>query len=98
DSSTEVMGRYLLTTEIFEMLVSVVIGAGSEIQLNDAIAELINEVKDVNALDFKGERYDVGHMRGFVKTSIEYALRSENIRDEIIEYMESTLDNLKKKE
>lgn len=98
DSRLAIMGRYVLTPEIFEQLGRGVIGAGGEIQLTDAIAELIREGKEVYALDFKGDRYDVGHMRGFVKTTIEYALRSENIRDEIIEYMESTLDNLKNKE
>lgn len=98
DSKLAIMGRYVLTPEIFEQLGRGVIGAGGEIQLTDAIAELIHEGKDVYALDFKGDRYDVGHMRGFVKTTIEYALRSENIRDEIIEYMETTLENLKKEE
>ena len=98
DSRLAIMGRYVLTPEIFDQLGRGVIGAGGEIQLTDAIAELINEGKDVYALGFKGDRYDVGHMRGFVKTTIEYALRSEDIKDEIIEYMESTLDNLKKKE
>lgn len=98
DSRLAIMGRYVLTPEIFDQLGRGVIGAGGEIQLTDAIAELIREGKDVYALDFKGERYDVGHMRGFVKTTIEYALRSENIRDEIIDYMEHTLDDLKDKE
>ena len=98
DSRLAIMGRYVLTPEIFDQLGRGVIGAGGEIQLTDAIAELIREGKDVYALDFKGERYDVGHMRGFVKTTIEYALRSENIRDEIIDYMERTLDDLKDKE
>lgn len=98
DSRLAIMGRYVLTPEIFDQLGRGVIGAGGEIQLTDAIAELIREGKDVYALDFKGERYDVGHMRGFVKTTIEYALRSENIREEIIDYMERTLDDLKDKE
>lgn len=98
DSRLAIMGRYVLTPEIFDQLGRGVIGAGGEIQLTDAIAELINEGKDVYALDFKGDRYDVGHMRGFVKTTIEYALRSDDIKDEIIEFMEKTLENLKNKE
>ena len=98
DSRLAIMGRYVLTPDIFDELGKGVIGAGGEIQLTDAIAELIHKGRDVYACDFAGDRYDVGHMRGFVKTTIEYALRSDDIRDEVIDYMESMLEKLKRGE
>ena len=72
------MGRYVLTPEIFDYLETQQEGAGNEIQLTDAI-ERMNSKQQVYAYDFEGNRYDVGEKLGFVKTTIEYALkRSRN--------------------
>ncbi|WP_275414408.1 UTP--glucose-1-phosphate uridylyltransferase GalU [Staphylococcus condimenti] len=83
-SNLAIMGRYVLTPQIFDYLGRQEIGAGGEIQLTDAI-EHLNSDDCVYAYDFKGERYDVGEKIGFVKTTIQFALNdkemSENIRD-----------------
>ncbi|MDH5140344.1 UTP--glucose-1-phosphate uridylyltransferase GalU [Staphylococcus cohnii] len=83
-SNLAIMGRYVLTSQIFDYLGRQKIGAGGEIQLTDAI-EHLNSDDCVYAYNFKGERYDVGEKIGFVKTTIQFALNdkemSENIRD-----------------
>lgn len=94
-SNLAIMGRYLLTPEIFGLLENQETGAGGEIQLTDAIQNL-NETQKVYAYDFEGKRYDVGEKLGFVKTTIDFALEHEEIRDSILEYMGSLLEENKK--
>ncbi|RIL40373.1 UTP--glucose-1-phosphate uridylyltransferase, partial [Mammaliicoccus fleurettii] len=77
-----IMGRYVLTPEIFDYLKSQKEGTGNEIQLTDAI-ERMNSESQVYAYDFEGNRYDVGEKLGFVKTTIEYALKDKNMKDEL---------------
>lgn len=72
-SDLAIIGRYLLTPEIFGMLETQKVGAGNEIQLTDAIDRL-NKIQRVFAHEFKGERFDVGYKFGFLKTSIEFGL------------------------
>jgi len=91
-SNLAIMGRYVLTPEIFEYLAFQETGAGGEIQLTDAIQKL-NVSQKVYAYDFEGKRYDVGEKFGFVKTTIDIALENEEIRDELIEYL---LEKVKK--
>lgn len=81
-SNLAIMGRYVLTPEIFDYLKTQEVGAGNEIQLTDAI-ERMNSAQQVYAYDFEGNRYDVGEKLGFVKTTIEYALKDESMRDEL---------------
>ena len=76
------MGRYVLTPEIFDYLETQEEGAGNEIQLTDAI-ERMNAESQVYAYDFEGDRYDVGEKLGFVKTTIEYALKDEDMKDDL---------------
>lgn len=85
-SNLAIMGRYVLTPEIFDHLDKHEIGAGGEIQLTDAI-QALNEEQKVYAYDFEGKRYDVGEKLGFVKTTIELALQNEEIKDELYEYI-----------
>ncbi|KNE18797.1 UTP--glucose-1-phosphate uridylyltransferase GalU [Virgibacillus pantothenticus] len=85
-SNLAIMGRYVLTPEIFTFLDKQEIGAGGEIQLTDAIQKL-NEVQNVYAYDFEGKRYDVGEKLGFVKTTIDLALENEEIREELLKYL-----------
>ncbi|WP_338449645.1 UTP--glucose-1-phosphate uridylyltransferase GalU [Niallia oryzisoli] len=86
-SNLAIMGRYVLTPEIFMFLDKQEKGAGGEIQLTDAIQEL-NRIQRVFAYDFEGKRYDVGEKFGFVKTTVEFALQNEEIKDELLEYLE----------
>ncbi|WP_121639070.1 UTP--glucose-1-phosphate uridylyltransferase GalU [Virgibacillus sp. Bac330] len=85
-SNLAIMGRYVLTPEIFTYLDKQEIGAGGEIQLTDAIQKL-NEEQNVYAYDFEGKRYDVGEKLGFVKTTIDLALENEEIRDDLLKYL-----------
>jgi UTP--glucose-1-phosphate uridylyltransferase len=96
-SNLAIMGRYLLTPEIFGLLENQETGAGGEIQLTDAIQKL-NETQKVYAYDFEGKRYDVGEKLGFVKTTIDFALEHDEIRDSILEYMGSLVEENKKVE
>jgi len=91
-SNLAIMGRYILTPEIFTFLEKQGAGAGGEIQLTDAIQQL-NQIQRVFAYDFEGKRFDVGEKIGFVKTTIEFALQHEELRDELLEYLESVLEN-----
>lgn len=90
-SNLAIMGRYILTPEIFMFLDKQEKGAGGEIQLTDAIQKL-NEIQRVFAYDFKGTRYDVGEKLGFVKTTVEFALQHEDIRDEMLEYLKELVN------
>ncbi|MCU5380366.1 UTP--glucose-1-phosphate uridylyltransferase GalU [Bacillus cereus] len=90
-SNLAIMGRYVLTPEIFMFLEQQHVGAGGEIQLTDAIQNL-NEIQRVFAYDFEGKRYDVGEKLGFVQTTIEMALQHPELRDEMVPMMQKILE------
>ncbi|WHX60519.1 UTP--glucose-1-phosphate uridylyltransferase GalU [Peribacillus frigoritolerans] len=92
-SNLAIMGRYILTPEIFSMLDQQEAGAGGEIQLTDAIQQL-NQTQQVFAYDFEGKRYDVGEKLGFVKTTIEFALQNQEIKDDLVEFLEQTVKDI----
>ncbi|CAN7193985.1 UTP--glucose-1-phosphate uridylyltransferase GalU [Peribacillus frigoritolerans] len=92
-SNLAIMGRYILTPEIFSMLDQQEAGAGGEIQLTDAIQQL-NQTQQVFAYDFEGKRYDVGEKLGFVKTTIEFALQNEEIKADLVEFLEQTVKDI----
>lgn len=91
-SNLAIMGRYVLTPEIFIFLENQQTGAGGEIQLTDAIQRL-NEIQRVFAYDFEGTRYDVGEKIGFIKTTIELALENIELKQHILEFIEKKLNN-----
>ncbi|WP_431803263.1 UTP--glucose-1-phosphate uridylyltransferase GalU [Halobacillus andaensis] len=91
-SNLAIMGRYVLNPEIFNFLEQHKTGAGGEIQLTDAIQEL-NELQSVFAYDFAGSRYDVGEKFGFIKTTIEFALKNEEIGSDVEELLEWLVGN-----
>ena len=80
------LGRYVLTPEIFDYLETQTPGAGGEIQLTDAIKNLMIS-QSVYAYDFEGTRYDVGDKFGFIKATIEYALEREELKDKLQAYL-----------
>jgi UTP--glucose-1-phosphate uridylyltransferase len=90
-SNLAILGRYILSPKIFEILDQQEPGAGGEIQLTDAIAAL-NEFEAVYAYDFEGTRYDVGEKMGFIQTTIEFALRHKDLRHQLLNYLSATLD------
>ncbi len=92
-SNLAIMGRYILTPEIFMFLERQEAGAGGEIQLTDAIQKL-NEIQRVFAYDFEGKRYDVGEKIGFVKTTLEFAMMNEDLRCELLPFLEGILNDI----
>lgn len=91
-SNLEIMGRYILTAEIFKLLEEQQIGAGGEIQLTDAIQRL-NETQRVFAYDFEGKRYDVGGKLEFIQTTIEMAMQHEELKEDLLNYMQKLVEN-----
>lgn len=85
-SNLAIMGRYILTPAIFDILNDQQEGVGGEIQLTDAIARL-GERERILAYHFDGLRHDVGERLGFIKTSIHYALQREELHDDLIKYL-----------
>lgn len=85
-SDLAIIGRYLLTPEIFTILETQKPGAGNEIQLTDAI-DTLNKTQRVFAREFKGNRYDVGDKFGYMKTSIEYGLNHPQTKDDLRKYI-----------
>lgn len=85
-SQMAVLGRYVLTPEIFDLLKTQETGAGGEIQLTDAIKRLMDR-QAVYAYDFEGIRYDVGDKFGFIKATIDFALDREELHDQVLSYI-----------
>lgn len=90
-SQLAIMGRYILTPEIFEFLERQEEGAGGEIQLTDAIQKL-NVSQGVYAYDFEGTRHDVGEKLGFIMTTLDFALQNDELRKPLLQGMESILE------
>lgn len=93
-SNMAIIGRYVFNPEIFDYLEQMKIGAGGEIQLTDAIEQL-NAVQDVYGYAFEGNRYDVGEKRGFMETSIEFALQRPELREDLLNFMKLKLEQYK---
>lgn len=89
-SNYAIMGRYVLTPEIFDFLGEHHLGAGGEIQLTDAIQKL-NESQSVYAYEFDGRRFDVGEKFGFIETTIEFALKRPELRGQLLELFEKKI-------
>lgn len=85
-SDLAIIGRYLLTPEIFDILEHQKPGRGGEIQLTDAI-DTMNETQRVFAHVFKGQRFDVGNKEGYLETSIQYGLQHPETRDALRKYI-----------
>ena len=86
DSRLAIVGRYVLTPDIFEHLARVKPGHGGEIQLTDALKALAKE-QAMYAYDFVGRRYDVGDRLGFLEATVEYALRREDLSGQFKSYL-----------
>ena len=83
------LGRYLLTPKIFDYLEKTEPGKGGEIQLTDAIVAMMKDGEKVLAYNFEGKRYDIGNKFGLLKANIEFGLRNEETREELLEYLKS---------
>lgn len=85
-SNIAILGRYIITPSIFDILENVPPGLGGEIQLTDALKEL-SKAESLFAIAFEGTRYDVGDKLGFLQATIDFALRREDLREEFLSYL-----------
>lgn len=91
-SNLGVVGRYILTPRIFEIIEQTKKGVGNEVQLTDAIETLIKYEK-VMAYPFSGKRYDCGSKIGFLEATVAYALQRADLGDQLREILEEMLTN-----
>ncbi len=89
-SRLAVLGRYVITPEIFAILEQTESGRGGEIQLTDALKVLAKE-QAMYAYDFVGRRYDVGDKQGYLEAMVEYALRRPELREKFLHYLQEIM-------
>ena len=87
-SNIAILGRYIITPKIFEILENTKTGVGGEIQLTDGLKELCN-IEEVYAYIFEGRRYDVGNKLGFLEATVDYALKRDDLRDNFKKYLKT---------
>ena len=85
-SNLAILGRYIITPRIFDILEETEPGAGGEIQLTDALRELSRQ-EVMYAYNFEGNRYDVGSKLGFLQATVEFALKRDDLKDEFSKYL-----------
>ncbi|KDP86567.1 UTP--glucose-1-phosphate uridylyltransferase GalU [Cupriavidus basilensis] len=92
-SNLGVVGRYILTPRIFDHIRNLKPGAGGEFQLTDAIQSLLSQ-EQVLAYRYKGVRYDCGSKLGYLKATVEFALKHPEVMDEFGAYLRARTDNI----
>lgn len=90
-SRLAVLGRYVITPEVFDILEQTPPGRGNEIQLTDALKVLAKE-QAMYAYNFEGRRYDVGDKQGFLEATVEMALKRPDLRDKFLAYLKDIVD------
>jgi UTP--glucose-1-phosphate uridylyltransferase len=85
-SNVAILGRYIITPEIFGILEKTKPGSGGEIQLTDALKSL-GKVQQIFAYNFEGKRYDIGSKLGFLQATVEFALKREELKDDFGKYL-----------
>ncbi len=91
-SNVAILGRYIITPEIFDILDNTKAGKGNEIQLTDALMTLISQ-QDMYAYVFEGRRYDVGDKLGFLEATVEFALKRDELKVPFMEYLQTLKNN-----
>ena len=89
-SNLAIMGRYIITPEIFRILEKQQPGKNGEIQLTDALNTL-GSMQDIYAFEFEGKRYDVGDKLGFLKATVEFALERDDLKESFSEYLKQVV-------
>ena len=92
-SNIAILGRYIITPRIFEILENTPPGRGGEIQLTDALKTLLN-YEAIYAYNFIGKRYDVGDKLGYLMATVEYALKREDLREPFRRYLITIVQDL----
>ncbi|MGN7169703.1 UTP--glucose-1-phosphate uridylyltransferase GalU [Paenibacillus cellulositrophicus] len=90
-SNLAIMGRYILTPDIFQLLEEQTEGVNGEIQLTDALSRL-SEQEQILAYHFDGIRHDVGEKLGFIRTTIHYALQNDELKGDLLRYIREVLE------
>ena len=90
-SNIAILGRYIITPEIFNILENQAPGKGGEIQLTDALQTLATK-EAIYAYNFEGRRYDVGDKLGFLEATVDFALKKPELRDEFLKFIKSKGD------
>ena len=85
-SNLGIIGRYILTPQIFDVLKNTKVGVGGELQLTDALKNLLN-IQKIHAYEFEGKRYDIGSKIEYVKAIIDFAFERKDMGQEIKEYV-----------
>ena len=93
-SDLGIMGRYVITPEIFNAIDRTQPGKGGEIQLTDALQNLL-EKESIYAYEFEGKRYDVGDRLGFLKATCEFALDRDDLREDFQAYLKEITGGMK---
>ena len=93
-SNVAILGRYIITPAIFDILENQEPGKGGEIQLTDALKTL-GKQEAIYAYNFEGRRYDVGDKFGFLEATIDFALKRDNLRDDLLNYMKEIVNKNK---
>lgn len=91
-SNIAILGRYIITPQIFEHLENVQPGKGGEIQLTDALKSLVSD-EVMYAYCFEGRRFDVGNKLGFLEATVEFALKRDDLRDDFIAYLKRRVES-----
>lgn len=91
-SNIAILGRYIITPQIFDILDKTAPGKGGEIQLTDALKSLM-QVEAMYSYTFEGRRYDVGDKLGFLEATVEYALKREGLREPFMRYLLGLKEN-----
>ena len=92
-SQMAVLGRYIITPDVFEVLKNTKPGKGGEVQLTDAL-KVMAKRENVYAYNFTGKRYDVGDKLGFLKATVEFALRREDLSKQFGQYLKEIAKTL----
>ncbi|AJA47765.1 UTP--glucose-1-phosphate uridylyltransferase [Clostridium pasteurianum DSM 525 = ATCC 6013] len=87
-----ILGRYIITPQIFDILSKTEPGKGGEIQLTDAL-KILMQSEAMYAYTFEGRRYDVGDKLGFLKATVEFALKRDELREPFIKYLLTLREN-----
>jgi UTP--glucose-1-phosphate uridylyltransferase len=85
-SNLAIIGRYILTPRVFDVLTEIQAGAGGELQLTDALKLLLKQEK-MYAYVYEGKRHDTGDKLGFLKATVEFALKREDLGGPLKEYL-----------
>ena len=87
-SNLAIIGRYILTPNIFDVLEETGKGSGGEIQLTDGLRQMLSQQR-ILAYKFQGKRYDAGDKLGFLQATIEFALKNKDLGPALLSYLKS---------